>query len=135
MAFDSDADWDDPDPFDRPATRRRPDRRLSAGEDRVAAILLLVLFLAVGAVLSFFVLVEQLAMDRCGGAPGECDYELLNTTTVLVPGVVALSFLLTVVALVRPNTSRRICWIPAIGTVAAVLAFLLASGLVFVAVH
>ncbi|TDX77542.1 hypothetical protein EDF35_3057 [Rathayibacter sp. PhB151] len=134
MAFDSNADWDDPDPFDRPP-RRRPKRRLSAGEDRVTAILLLVLLLILGGVLSFFVLVEQLAMDRCGGAPGECDYELLSTTTVLVPGVVALTFLVTVVALVRPNTSRRIWWIPAIGTVAAVLAFLLASGLVFVAVH
>jgi hypothetical protein len=54
---------------------------------------------------------------------------------VLVPGVVALTFLVTVVALVRPNTSRRIWWIPAIGTVAAVLVFLLASGLVFVATH
>jgi uncharacterized BrkB/YihY/UPF0761 family membrane protein len=135
MAFDSDADWDDPDPFDRPAARTRPARRLSAGEDRVTAILLLVLFLAVGAVLSFFVLVEHLAVDRCGGAPGECDYGLLNTTTVLVPGVVVLTLLVTVIALVRPNTSRRIWWIPAIGTVAAVLAFLLASGLVFVAVH
>lgn len=135
MAFDSDADWDDPDPFDRPATRRRPARRLSAGEDRFTAILLLVFLLVLGVVLTFFVLVEHLAVDRCGGAPGECDYGLLNTTTVLVPGVVVLTFLVTVVALVRPNTSRRIWWIPAIGTVAAVLAFLLASGLVFVAVH
>ncbi|MCJ1701464.1 hypothetical protein MT356_17285 [Rathayibacter festucae] len=135
MAFDSDADWDDPDPFERPATRRRPARRLSAGEDRVTAILLLVFLLVLGVVLTFFVLVEHLAVDRCGGAPGECDYGLLNTTTVLVPGVVVLTLLVTVIALVRPNTSRRIWWIPAIGTVAAVLAFLLASGLVFVAVH
>ncbi|QHC57741.1 hypothetical protein [Rathayibacter sp. VKM Ac-2760] len=135
MAFDSDADWDDPDPFDRPVSRRRPARRLSAGEDRVTAILLLVFLLAVGAVLSFFVLVEQLAMDRCGGAPGECDYELLSTTTVLVPGVVALTFLVTVIALVRPNTSRRIWWIPAIGMIGAILTFLVASGLVFIAVH
>ncbi|NQX16438.1 hypothetical protein [Rathayibacter sp. VKM Ac-2857] len=101
----------------------------------MTAILLLVLLLVLGVVLSFFVLVEQLAMDRCGGAPGECDYGLLSTTTVLVPGVVALTFLVTVVALVRPNRSRRIWWIPATGTVVAVLAFLLASGLVFVAVH
>jgi len=135
MAFDSDADWDDPDPFDRPATRRRLVRRLSAREDRVTAILLLVLLLVLGVVLSFFVLIEHLAVDRCGGAPGECDYGLLNATTVFVPGVVALTFLVTVIALVRPNTSRRIWWIPAIGSVVAVLAFLLASGLVFVAVH
>ncbi|MDY0914726.1 hypothetical protein [Rathayibacter festucae] len=99
------------------------------------AILLLVLLLVLGVVLSFFVLVEHLAADRCGGAPGKCDYELLSTTTVLVPGSVALAFLVTVVALVRPNKSCRIWWIPAIGTVAAVLVFLLASGLVFVAVH
>lgn len=94
-----------------------PRRRLSARADRVTAILLLVLLLVLGVVLSFFVLVEQLAMERCGGAPGECDYGLLSTTTVLVPGVVALTFLVTVVALVRPNRSRRIWWIPAIGTV------------------
>ena len=134
MAFDSDADWDDPDPFDRPP-RPRSRRRLSVRQDRVTAILLLVLLLVLGGVLSFFVLVEHLAADRCGGAPGECDYELLSTTTVLVPGVVAVTVLLTVVALVRRGRSRRIWWIPAIGVIGAVLAFLLASFLVFVAVH
>lgn len=135
MAFDSDSDWGEGDPFDRWAPPPPPRRGLPARADRVTAILLLVLLLVLGVVLSFFVLVEQLAMDRCGGAPGECDYGLLSTTTVLVPGVVALTFLVTVVALVRPNRSRRIWWIPATGTVVAVLAFLLASGLVFVAVH
>ncbi|PPH06676.1 hypothetical protein C5C33_10000 [Rathayibacter sp. AY1H3] len=42
---------------------------------------------------------------------------------------------MTVIALIRPNRSRRIWSIPAIGAVAAVLAFLLASGLIFVAAH
>ncbi|MCJ1686766.1 hypothetical protein [Rathayibacter sp. VKM Ac-2927] len=135
MAFDSDSDWGEGDPFDQWAPPPPPRRRLSARADRATALLLLVLLLVLGVVLSFFVLIEHLAADRCGGAPGECDYGLLNTTTVLVPGAVALTFLVTVVALVRPNRSRRIWWIPAIGTVAAVLAFLLASGLVFVAVH
>jgi uncharacterized BrkB/YihY/UPF0761 family membrane protein len=130
MAFDSDLDWGKGDPFDKWAPPPPLRLRLSARADRVTAILLLVL----GVVLSFFVLVEHLAVDRCGGAPGICDYELLSTTTVLVPGVVALTFLVTVVALVRPNTSCRL-WILAIGTVAAVLAFLIASGMVFIAVH
>ncbi|QHF25472.1 hypothetical protein GTU73_16725 [Rathayibacter sp. VKM Ac-2804] len=134
MAFGSDADWADPDPFDRPP-RRKSGRRLSVRQDRGTAILLLVLLLMLGAVLSFFVLVEHLAADRCGGALGECDYELLSATTVFVPGVVALTVLLTIVALVRRGTSRRIWWIPATGVLGAVLAFLLASGLAFVAVH
>lgn len=135
MAFDSDSDWGEGDPFDPWAPPPPPRRRLSARADRATAILLLVLLLVLGVVLSFFVLVEHLAADRCGGAPGECDYELLNATTVFVPGAVALTFLVTVIALVRRSASRRIWWIPAIGLIGAVLAFLLASLLVFVAVH
>ncbi|ROP48701.1 MULTISPECIES: hypothetical protein [unclassified Rathayibacter] len=133
MAFDSDADWDDPDPFERPATRRRPARRLSAGEDRVTAILLLVFLLVLGAILFVVVLIENLTFDanrvnnRLGGG------SVLGATMWIVPGAVGLSALVTLVALLRPDRSRRIWWIPVAGAAVTVVAFLVASGIAIVA--
>ncbi|TCL80086.1 MULTISPECIES: hypothetical protein [unclassified Rathayibacter] len=136
MAFDADPDWDDTaEPFSLRVSRKRRARRLSAGEDRVTAILLLVLLLVFGAILFFLVLIEDMAVDACGGAPGVCDYELLAFATWLVPGAVSLTALLTIVALLRRDRSRRIWWIPVIGAAVAVFAFLIASLLVFLAVH
>lgn len=128
MAFDSDADWDDPDPFDRPP-RRRPTRRLPAGEDRVTAILLLVFLLVLGAILFVLVLIENLTFDanRLDGV------SVLGETMWIVPGAVGLSALATLVALFRPDRSHRIWWIPVAGAAVTVVAFLVASGIVVIA--
>ena len=132
MAFDSDADWDEPDPFDRPP-RRRPGRRLSAGEDRVTAILLLVFLLVLGAILFVFVLIENLTFDANRVNNRLDGISVLGETMWIVPGAVGLSALATLVALLTPDRSRRIWWIPVAGTAVTVVAFLVASGIVIVA--
>ncbi|MCJ1683977.1 hypothetical protein [Rathayibacter sp. VKM Ac-2928] len=133
MAFDSDADWDDADPFDRPATRRRPARRLSAGEDRVTAILLLVFLLVLGAILFVLVLIENLTFDANRVNNRLDGVSVLGETMWIVPGAVGLSALATLVALLRPDRSRRIWWIPVTGTAVTVVTFLIASGIVITA--
>ncbi|ROS25612.1 hypothetical protein EDF22_2827 [Rathayibacter sp. PhB127] len=132
MAFDSDADWDDPDPFDRPP-RRRPTRRLPAGEDRVTAILLLVFLLVLGAILFVLVLIENLTFDANRVNDRLAGVSVLGETMWIVPGAVGLSALATLVALLRPDKSRRIWWIPVGGAAVTVAAFLVASGIVILA--
>ena len=132
MAFDSDADWDDTDPFDRPP-RRRLRRRLSAGEDRVTAILLLVFLLVLGAILFVFVLIENLTFDANRVDNRLAGVSVLGETMWIIPGAVGLSALATLVALLIPDRSRRIWWIPVAGAAVTVTAFLVASGIVIVA--
>lgn len=97
-------------------------------------MLLLVLLLGLGAVLFVLLLVQQLGMDACGGNPDGCDSALLSTATWIIPAVVGLFAVLTItVAARRSTTARRIRAIPLLGAAATIVAFLLASALVAIA--
>ncbi|WP_139344455.1 hypothetical protein [Rathayibacter sp. VKM Ac-2630] len=79
-------------------------------------------------------LVQQLGMDACGGNSDGCDSALLAAATWIIPAVFGLFAVLTITAAARRSTTaRRMRAIPLLGAAATVVAFLLASALVAIA--
>jgi hypothetical protein len=99
-----------------------------------ASITLLGLLFVATVLLSSIVLVEQMAVAACSVNLDLCDFALLGVTTWITPAVAGLSAAGTVIAIIRkPAKSRRIGWPPALGLAATVIAFLVASGLISIA--
>lgn len=129
MSFDSEDD------FFR--ARVEPAARRPAGvENLVATILLLILLMVVGAVLSFFVILQQTGIAACSPNPASCDHELLGVTTWITPSVVLLGIVLSIVSLsFRIRGSRRTWWVPLLGIGLTIIAFVVASMLVAAAIQ
>jgi hypothetical protein len=119
MMFEPD---DDLLPVLPPARTRRP----AGPEDLAATIAFTVLLFAVGAVLSFVVVLEQMGVDACSASLTGCDYTLLGTTQWITPAATVAALGLAVVALAR----RRNWWVPVLGLAFTVCAFAVASALV-----
>ena len=105
--------------------------RPAGPEDRAATIALTVILGLVSAVLAFGVLLQQSGVAACSGSPAVCDYTLLAITTWITPltGLAALA--LSVVALARrARSGRRTWWVPVVGMLVVLAAFMIASLLV-----
>lgn len=128
MTYDAYDPWD---PADRPVRGRR-----SGGGDLAATITLLVLMTLTGLLLSFIVVLEQMGVAGCSAAPAACNYTLIGITTWITPVALALGLAGTIAGLVtRARTGRRSWWIPLLGIVIVIVAFVVASLLVFQATH
>lgn len=122
------------DPWD-PTDHLVPEQR-SGGGDLAATITLLVLMTMMGLLLSFIVVLEQMGVTGCSAAPASCNYTLIGITTWITPIALALGLAGTIAGLViRARTGRRSWWIPLLGLVLVILAFVVASLLVFQATH
>jgi hypothetical protein len=103
----------------------------SRHEDLAATIGLLSVSILVGLVLSFLVVLQLMGVDACSSRPGECDFALLGATTYITPGAIVLVVAATAVGLVvRAKSSLRSWWIPMLGLIVIVVAFVVASELV-----
>lgn len=110
-----------------PARTRRP----AGPEDLAATIAFTVLLFAVGAFLSFVVVLEQMGVDACSASLTGCDYMLLGTTQWITPAAAVAALGLAVVALARrPRARRRTWWVPVLGLAVTACAFTVASALV-----
>ncbi|MCJ1688540.1 hypothetical protein [Rathayibacter sp. VKM Ac-2927] len=126
----------DPDSYDALSSRPQQDRRKPGLEDVVESVLLLLVLAALGAVFFFLLLVEQTGIAACSGNLDGCDLTLLNATTWMIPGVVAVFVVLTTVGLIRRSkTRRRSRSIPLVGMVVTFIAFVIASVLVSIALQ
>ncbi|AZZ55351.1 hypothetical protein C5E08_05190 [Rathayibacter iranicus] len=98
--------------------------------------MLLLFLLAAGAALSFIVLIEQMGIAACSGAPGVCDFALLGVTTSITPTATVLSAALSIVALFgRSRYPRRTRRVPIIGVIVTFFSFAIASWLISFALH
>ncbi|AJM78106.1 DUF1129 family protein [Rathayibacter toxicus] len=131
MAFDPHADdsrlRETHDPHDRQLRRR---------EGTALTAVLLVLLVVCGAVLFVILLVELTGIAACSGNLGSCDFTLLGVTTWIIPSVVGVFIVLTLLSLVTGRkSSRSRWWIPVLGIVTSLVAFVIASALVSLAIH
>lgn len=102
----------------------------------MSTIALLFFLLAAGAILSVIVLIEQMGVAACSGAPGLCDFELLGVTTWITPTATLLFAVLSIVALFgRFRYPRRALWVPVTGVIVTFIAFLVTSWLISVALQ
>jgi len=125
MAYDL---WD-------PADHVAPARRSGRG-DLAATIALLVISVLAGLLLSFILLLEQMAVAGCSATPGQCDFGLMAMTTWITPAALTLSVAATIAGLVaRARSGWRAWWIPLLGLGVIIVAFVVASLLVFQATH
>ncbi|MFF9563836.1 DUF6264 family protein [Leifsonia sp. NPDC014704] len=128
MAYEAHDPWE---PTDQPERQQR-----SGGVDLSATITLLVLMTLMGLLLSFTVVLEQMGVAGCSAAPAACDYALIGITTWITPVALALGLAGTIAGLVaRARTGRRSWWVPLVGLVIVIVAFVVASLLVFQATH
>lgn len=126
----------DPYAEDECPSREQRNRRPSQMGDKASTIVLLLFLLAAGAALSVIVLIEQMGIAACSGAPGVCDFKLLGVTTWITPMVTVLSAALSVAALFgRSRYPRRTQWVPIAGVIFTFFSFLIASWLISVALH
>jgi uncharacterized membrane protein len=109
-----------------------PVPRVRSGHNDLAATIgLLSVSILVGLVLYFLVVLQLMGVDACSGRAGSCDFALLGATIYITPGAVVLVIAVTAVGLVaRAKASMRSWWIPMLGLVVIVLAFVVASELV-----
>jgi uncharacterized membrane protein len=103
----------------------------SSHNDLAATIGLLIVAILVGLVLSFVLVLQLMGVDACSGRPGGCDFNLLGATTYITPAALLLAIAGTTVGLVvRAKTAMRAWWIPLLGLVLILIAFVVASDLV-----
>ncbi|WP_181127359.1 hypothetical protein [Rathayibacter sp. AY1F9] len=95
--------------------------------------MLLVFLLVLGAILFVLVLIENLNFDASRVHERRGGTSVLEQTTWIVPAALGLSVLATIIGLARPDRSHHILWIPVVGAVTTVVAFLIATGIVIVA--
>ena len=127
--------WDDwGDDFDTRTWARRSTGPRHGDGFAGATSLILAVAVLIGLLLSFGVVIQQMGVAACSGSPDSCDFTLLGVTTWITPGATALTIASTT-AVLAVRKHIRSWWVPALGILLELAAFVLASALVRQAIH